>query len=222
MSEEVLIRVDGSALRIKRGLRLRDALRPLKLEHKPVLARLDGEVVSLDFLVDNPIDIHLIYPDSEEGLEMLRHSAAHLLAHAVVELFPGTQTGIGPAVENGFYYDFLRGNPFTPDDLAAIEARMREIAESDLPLQKFVYPKHEAIEIFKQAGQNLKVELIEEKGGEMVTAYGQGGFLDFCLGPHVPSTGYLRNFKLLSVSGAYWKGDERGTQLQRIYGTAFF
>ncbi len=222
MSDEILIRVDGSTLSVSKGKSLKEAIRPLKLAREPVLARLDGEVVGLDFLVDKSADIHLIYPESEEGLETLRHSAAHLLAHAVVELFPGTQIGIGPAVENGFYYDFLRETPFTADDLAAIEARMMEIAERNLPIQKFVYSKNEAIEIFRKAGQSLKVELIEEKGGETVTAYGQGGFLDFCLGPHVPSTGYLKHFKLLSVSGAYWKGDERGAQLQRIYGTAFF
>jgi len=157
----------------------------------------------------------------EETLEVLRHSASHLLAHAVLDLFPGTQTGIGPAVENGFYYDFLREEPFTPEDLAAIEKRMGDIARKNIPVEKLVMPKKEAIELFSGLGQELKVELIKEKGGEEVSCYRQGDFIDFCLGPHVASTGKIRHFKLLSVSGAYWKGDERGRQLQRIYGTAF-
>ncbi|MCX6566594.1 MAG: threonine--tRNA ligase [Candidatus Aminicenantes bacterium] len=154
-------------------------------------------------------------------LETLRHSTAHLLAHAVLDLFPGTQAGIGPAVENGFYYDFLRDEPFSSDDLAAIEARMREIAAADAPIVREMLPKAEAIRLFESRGQTLKVELVREKGGDVVSVYRQDGFADFCLGPHLGSTGLIRYFKLLSVSGAYWKGDEKGVQLQRIYGTAF-
>ena len=154
-------------------------------------------------------------------LETLRHSASHLLAHAVLELFPGTQAGIGPAVENGFYYDFLRAESFSSDDLAAIEAKMRELAEQNVPIVRTMISKDEAVRLFTAKGQTLKVELIKEKGGDEVSTYSQGGFVDFCLGPHVPSTGLLKHFKLLSVSGAYWKGDERNAQLQRIYGTAF-
>ena len=156
-----------------------------------------------------------------KALETLRHSAAHLLAHAVLELFPGTQAGIGPAVDNGFFYDFLRETPFTPDDLAAIEEKMRRIASLDMRIEKLTLPKEEAVGLFQGLGQALKVELIREKGGDFVTCYRQGTFVDFCLGPHLASTGALSAFKLLSVSGAYWKGDERGLQLQRIYGTAF-
>ena len=157
-----------------------------------------------------------------DGLEILRHSASHLLAHAVLDLFPGTQAGIGPAVENGFYYDFLREEPFSVEDLGSIEARMREISNADAPIERLVMPKEEAVRIFTEMGQTLKVELIREKGGAEVTCYRQGSFIDFCLGPHVASTGLIKHFKLLSVSGAYWKGDEKGQQLQRIYGTAFF
>ena len=222
MSEDVLIRVDGSTLSVKKGTSVMDALRLLSLARKPVLASVDGEVFGLDVSLEKSAEVKVLFTDSEEGLEILRHSAAHLLAHAVVELFPGTQIGVGPAVENGFYYDFLRETPFSPEDLTAIEARMKEIVERHLPIRKLVYTKSEAIKVFKDAGQRLKVELIEEKGGDEVTVYAQGDFLDFCLGPHVPSTGYIRNFKLLSVSGAYWKGDEKGIQLQRIYGTAFY
>jgi threonyl-tRNA synthetase len=160
--------------------------------------------------------------DSEEALEVLRHSASHLLAQAVLELFPGTQIGIGPAVENAFYYDFLRAEPFSLQDLDAIEKKMVELARADLPIEKVTVSKQEAIRLFRELGQDLKVELIQEKAGDRVTCYRQGTFIDFCLGPHLPSTGQIKNFKLLSVSGAYWKGDEKGRQLQRIYGTAFF
>lgn len=156
-----------------------------------------------------------------DALETLRHSTAHLLAHAVLELFPGTQAGIGPAVDNGFFYDFLRDTPFSTEDLSAIEEKMRRIVALDMRIEKLTLPKDEAIGLFQGLGQTLKVELIREKGGDFVTCYRQGEFVDFCLGPHLASTGALAHFKLLSVSGAYWKGDERGLQLQRIYGTAF-
>ena len=162
------------------------------------------------------------YEGSAEALDTLRHSSAHLMAHAVLELFPGTQTGVGPAVEDGFFYDFLRDKPFVPEDLEAIEKKMRQIAQEDIPIQKVVFLKEEALRLFQEKGQELKVELIEEKGDKKVTVYKQGSFVDFCLGPHVPSTGHIKHFKLLSVSGAYWKGDEKGKQLQRIYGTSFF
>ncbi len=222
MSEAISIRIDGSAVSVDQGTSLKDAVASLRLERKPVLAGVDGEVVGLDFRLEKGVDVHLIYPDSEEGIDILRHSASHLMAHAVLELFPGTEVGIGPAVENGFYYDFLRETPFTPQDLEKIEKKMHELADLNLPIQKIIEEKAEAVERFKKMGQSLKVELIEEKGGESVSCYAQGGFIDFCLGPHVPSTGYIKHFKLLSVSGAYWKGDEKGQQLQRIYGTVFF
>jgi len=155
------------------------------------------------------------------SLEVLRHSTSHLLAQAVLELFPGTQAGIGPAVDNGFFYDFLRDCPFSVEDLSAIEAKMREVVAADMPLEKLTLAKDEAIRLFEGMGQTLKVELVREKGGDSVTCYRQGSFVDFCLGPHLASTGALPHFKLLSVSGAYWKGDEKGIQLQRIHGTAF-
>jgi threonyl-tRNA synthetase len=155
------------------------------------------------------------------AIDVLRHSAAHLLAHAVLDLYPETKIGIGPAVETGFYYDFLRETPFTPEDLERIEARMKEIARENVPVERLVLTKDEAIRMFEERKQELKVELIREKGDASVTVYRQGPFADFCLGPHVASTGVLQNVKLLSVSGAYWKGDEKGRQLQRIYGAVF-
>jgi threonyl-tRNA synthetase len=222
MSKSVEVIIDGSALVVEKGTPLKEAIALLRLEKKPILARLEGEVVGLNVSLENGGPVHLVYPDTEEGLDILRHSASHLLAQAVLELFPGTQIGIGPAVENGFYYDFLRPTPFTPQDLETIEARMREIAARNIPIEKIVYPKEDAVRLFRDLGQDLKVELIRERGGDSVTCYRQGNFIDFCLGPHVPSTGYLQHVKLLSVSGAYWRGDERGPQLQRIYGTAFY
>ena len=133
-------------------------------------------------------------PEAGEDMEVLRHSASHLLAHAVLELFPGTQVGIGPAVDNGFYYDFLRDEPFTPEDLCAIEARMKEISDADLPIEKVTMAKEEAVRLFESQGQTLKVELIREKGGAEVTCYRHGGFIDFFLGPHLPSTGKVAHF----------------------------
>jgi len=155
-------------------------------------------------------------------IDILRHSAAHLLAHAVLDLYPETKTGIGPAVETGYYYDFLREKAFTPEDLDAIEKRMKEIARENVPVERLVLAKEEAVRMFEEKKQELKVELIREKGDATVTVYRQGPFADFCLGPHVPATGVLQHVKLLSVSGAYWKGDERGPQMQRIYGTVAF
>jgi threonyl-tRNA synthetase len=222
MKDSIKIKVEASLLSAEKGARLRSIVPELKLGRRPVLARVDGDVVSLDYLLEKEAEVRLIYSDSEEGLEILRHSASHLLAQAVLELFPGTKIGIGPAVENGFYYDFLRPEPFSVEDLESIDRRMRELAARDIPIEKVTYSKDEAIRIFRELGQDLKVELIKEKGGSEVTCYRQGSFIDFCLGPHVPSTGYVQHFRLLSVSGAYWKGDERGPQLQRIYGTAFF
>jgi len=164
----------------------------------------------------------LVNKGSDDALDVLRHSSAHLMAHAVLELFPKTQTGVGPATEDGFFYDFLRDKPFTPDDLKVIEDKMRELAKKDIPIQKLTLSKKEALRIFKELGQELKVELIQEKGGKEVTCYKQDDFIDFCLGPHLPSTGEIKHFQLLSISGAYWKGDEKGKQLQRIYGTSFY
>jgi threonyl-tRNA synthetase len=158
---------------------------------------------------------------SDLSIEVLRHSAAHLLAHAVLDLYPETKTGIGPAVETGFYYDFHRDTPFTPEDLEKIEVRMKEIARENVPIERLVMTKDEAVRMFQERKQPLKVELICEKGDVTVTVYRQGPFADFCLGPHAASTGLLENVKLLSVSGAYWKGDEKGLQMQRIYGAVY-
>lgn len=222
MAELAKIRIEGSTYSITKGTSLSDFVSCLKLAHKPLFAKIDGQIVSLETRVKKNVEIQWIYSDSEEALEMLRHSASHLLAHAVLELFPGTMIGVGPAVEDGFYYDFSRDKPFTIEDLASIEAKMRELAQSDIPIERVILPKEEAFRLFHALRQELKVDLIEEKGGKEVTCYKQGSFIDFCLGPHLSSTKHIQHFKLLSVSGAYWKGDEQREQLQRIYGTAFF
>ncbi len=222
MSQLVQIRLEGSLYSVEKGISLRDFLSAQELERTPLLARINGQMRDLYEDLTEDVEIHLVYTEDKNALPVLRHSAAHLLAHAVTALFPGTQIGIGPDIENGFYYDFLKDEPFTPDDLTVIEDKMKELILQNIPIEKVVLSKKDAIKMFKDMGQDLKVELIEEKGGTEVTCYRQGEFIDFCLGPHVPSSGHIKNFKLLSVSGAYWKGDEKGIQLQRIYGTAFF
>jgi threonyl-tRNA synthetase len=222
MSEEVKIKVDESAHSVRKGSSLSELFTSLELPQKPLFVRVDGQMLDLDTPLESDMEVHPVYAGSEEALDVLRHSAAHLLAHAVLDLFPGTQTGIGPAVENGFYYDFLREMPFTPEDLEKIESRMRKFSQKNFPIKRQYLSKEAAIARFTELGQDLKVELIEEKAGEKVSIYGQDNFIDFCLGPHVPSTGYIKHFKILSASGAYWKGDEKGKQLQRIYGAVFF
>jgi len=222
MEELIKIKVGESAFSLRKGIPLSELIRELRLEEKPLLFRSGQELLDLSYPADHDRELEPVTASDPEALEILWHSASHLLAQAVLELFPGVQAGVGPATETGFYYDFLRDQAFTPEDLVAIETRMREIAAQDLPIRRRVLKKEEAIRIFEERGQKLKVELIQEKGGAEVTCYEQGDFIDFCLGPHLPSTGYIKYVKLLSVSGAYWKGDERGPQLQRIYGTAFF
>ena len=207
---------------MEKGTLLRDFLSAQELKRTPLLVRLNGQMKDLNESLTEDVEVQLVYTDDKNALHVLRHSAAHLLAHAVTELFPGIQIGIGPDIENGFYYDFLKDEPFTLEDLTVIEDKMNELAQQNIPIQKVVLSKKDAIKMFTDLGQGLKVELIEEKGGEEVTSYKQGEFIDFCLGPHVSSSGHIKHFKLLSVSGAYWKGDEKGVQLQRIYGTAFF
>ncbi len=222
MAELVNIEIEGSVYSVEKGTPLSDLVNRISQARRPILALVDGQTLALDSKLEKSAKLRLLYPDSADALEILRHSASHLLAHAVLELFPGTQIGIGPAVENGFYYDFLRDEPFTPEDLTRIEAKMAELIAADIPIERVLLTKAEAVRLFQEKGQGLKVQLVQEKGLDEVSFFKQGSFFDFCLGPHLLSTGQVKHFKLLSISGAYWKGDERGTQLQRIYGTAFF
>ena len=184
--------------------------------------KVDGKLVDLSHRIDADASLAIVTERDADGLEMIRHSTAHLLAYAVKELFPEAQVTIGPVIENGFYYDFAYKRPFTPEDLAAIEARMAELAKKDEPVVRRVLPRDEAVAHFKAQGELYKAEIIESIPADQdVSLYREGGFEDLCRGPHVPSTGRLKHFKLMKVAGAYWRGDQKNEQLQRIYGTAW-
>lgn len=190
-------------------------------DHRIVAAKANGELLDLSRSLTRECTLTPVTVDSPEGLEILRHSTSHVMAEAVRSLFPGVKIAIGPAIESGFYYDFDIKEPFTPEDLTKIEAKMAELVAQDLPFVREEVPKEEAIRLFQEEGETYKVELLQEIDQKKVSLYRQGKFVDLCRGPHVPSTGYLRAFKLTGVSGAYWRGDERNPMLQRIYGTAF-
>jgi len=184
--------------------------------------RVDGKLVDVSHRVEGDADLAIVTDKDRDGLEILRHSTAHLLAFAVKELFPDAQVTIGPVIDNGFYYDFSYKRPFTPEDLAAIEKRMAEIAKRDLPVTREVWPRDKAVEFFHSIGEKYKAEIIASiPAGEDVSLYREGDFIDLCRGPHVPSTGKLKVFKLMKLAGAYWRGDSRNEMLQRIYGTAW-
>jgi threonyl-tRNA synthetase len=187
-----------------------------------IAGRVDGRLVDTSHIVDRDAQLAIVTDKDADGLEIIRHSTAHLLAYAVKELFPDAQVTIGPVIENGFYYDFAYKRPFTPEDLAAIEKRMAELAVKDEPVERRVLPRDEAVAYFKSLGEHYKAEIIASiPAGEDVSLYREGGFEDLCRGPHVPRTGKLRHFKLMKVAGAYWRGDQANEQLQRIYGTAW-
>jgi len=184
--------------------------------------RLDGVLVDTSKLIDHDANLSIVTDKDADGLEIIRHSTAHLLANAVQELFPDAQVTIGPVIEDGFYYDFAYKRPFSTDDLAAIEKRMAEISAKDLPVHRRVLPRDAAVAHFKKIGEHYKAEIIGAiPAGESISLYGQGDWEDLCRGPHVPSTGKLKAFKLMKVAGAYWRGDSRNEMLQRIYGTAW-
>jgi len=186
-----------------------------------IAAKVNGEMFDLTRPIEQDATLQILTVKDPESLEVYRHSTAHLLAAAVLELYPETQLGIGPPIENGFYYDFDRATPFTPDDLEKIEKKMWEIQARALPYERVLTPKAEGLQKYSEAW--MKCQLIEEKAGDVFTEYTLGPrFIDFCRGPHIPDTSKIKAFKLLSIAGAYWKGDEHNKQLQRIYGTAFF
>ena len=184
--------------------------------------KVDGTLVDTSFLLERDARLAIATSKDPEGLEILRHSTAHLLAQAVQSIYPDAQVTIGPVIEDGFYYDFAFSRPFTPEDLAKFEAKMHELAKADLPVSRRVMPRDEAVEIFKRIGEHYKAEIIAGiPANEDISLYGQGEWFDLCRGPHVPSTGKLGAFKLMKVAGAYWRGDSRNEMLQRIYGTAW-
>lgn len=184
--------------------------------------RVDGKLVDLSHVIDGDAAVAIITARDPEGLEIIRHSTAHLMAQAVKELFPEAQVTIGPAIENGFYYDFSYPRAFTPEDLKAIEARMDELVKKNIPIVREEMPREEAIDFFKALGEHYKAEIISSiPAGEVISLYRQGDFVDLCRGPHVPSTGCLKVHHLMKVAGAYWRGDSKNEMLQRIYGTAW-
>ncbi len=184
--------------------------------------RVDGKVVDTSYVVANDAHVAILTDKDADGLDVIRHSTAHLLAYAVKELFPEAQVTIGPVIEDGFYYDFSYKRPFTPEDLAAIEQRMADLAKKDEPVVRTEMPRDDAVKFFEGMGEHYKAEIIASiPTNEPISLYREGGFIDLCRGPHVPSTGKLRVFKLMKVAGAYWRGDSRNEMLQRIYGTAW-
>jgi threonyl-tRNA synthetase len=192
------------------------------LARAALAGKVDGKLVDTGFRVERDATVQIVTERDPEGVDIIRHSTAHLLAHAVKELFPDAQVTIGPVIENGFYYDFSYKRPFTPEDLAAIEKRMAEIAKKDLPVERREMARDDAVEFFRKQGEKYKAEIIAsipEK--DTISLYGQGNWIDLCRGPHVPSTGKLKTFKLMRVAGAYWRGDSKNEMLQRIYGTAW-
>ncbi|MGI6081850.1 MAG: threonine--tRNA ligase [Limnochordia bacterium] len=219
----VVVRLpDGSQKEFAAGSTALDVAKSIgaRLAREAVAAKIDGQLVDLSHPIENDADVSIVTMDSPEGLEVLRHSAAHLMAHALQRLFPGTHLAIGPVVENRFYYDVQSPRSITGDDFAAIEAEMEKIAKEDLPIERLEVSKEEAAELF--ADEPFKLEIIGELEDDgPISLYRQGDFVDLCRGPHVPSTGRIKAFKLLSVAGAYWRGDAQGIMLQRVYGTAW-
>ncbi|MCZ2075370.1 MAG: threonine--tRNA ligase [Bryobacteraceae bacterium] len=216
---------DGSKQEVRSGTTALDLAKSIsrRLADDAVVARVNGQLYDLTRPLESDASVQILTSRDPEALEVYRHSTAHLLAAAVLELYPGTKLGIGPPIDNGFYYDFERETPFTPEDLERIEKKMWELQASDLPYGRKLTPKEEGLKKYAAMGERMKCELIEERADGIFSEYTLGPhFIDFCRGPHVPSTSRIKAFKLLSIAGAYWKGSEKNQQLQRIYGTAFF
>ena len=192
------------------------------LARAALAGKVNGKLVDISSRIETDSDVSIVTEKDAEGLEVIRHSTAHLLAHAVKELFPEAQVTIGPVIEDGFYYDFSYKRPFTPEDLAAIEKRMAEISSRNLKVERKIWDRSDAINFFKNQGEHYKAQIIEAiPGDEDVSLYSQGNFTDLCRGPHVPTTSRLKVFKLMKLAGAYWRGDSHNEMLQRIYGTAW-
>jgi threonyl-tRNA synthetase len=212
---------DGKQVEVQSGVSLREVAASLGVNGDIVAAKMDGVAVDLERTVDRDCALDWIRLDSPEGIDILRHSTAHLMAQAVQSLFPGTQVTIGPTIEHGFYYDFKRDKSFAPEEIEQIENKMRELAAQDQKVRREEMPREAAIELFHRMGEDYKVEILREIPEDVVSLYRQGDWVDLCRGPHVPSTGAIRAFKLTSVAGAYWRGSEKNEMLQRIYGTSW-
>src|SRR5690606_39074398 len=229
MNQVIVTLPDGSRRPVPSGASVRDVAEAIspRLASAALAGVVDGALVDLATPLTVDASVRIVTSDSPEALALYRHSTAHLLAAAVTNLFPGVQCGIGPATDDGFFYDFIVERPFVPEDLEKIEAKMRELASADYIYERQMWPRDEAIAFFRQRGEPLKVQLIEEKteGQKEVSVYtikDKETFVDFCVGPHVPTTSRLKAFKLTTTSNAYWKGDAKNAPMQRIYGTAFF
>src|ERR1700733_4047730 len=215
---------DGATREVQRGTTAAQIAHQIspRLAKEALVARADGELVDLSRRLQHDQKNSILPAKDPDAVQVFRHSAAHLLAAAVMELYPGVKLGIGPPTDNGFFYEFVREEPFTSEDLEKIEAKMHELAAKDVPNEREMIPKPEALELYRKSNQEFKCELVEEKASEpMVSFYTTGKFLDFCRGPHIPSTGRIKAFKLMNVAGAYWKGQEGNPQMQRIYGACF-
>jgi len=215
---------DGSTRSFDKDLTIADVALDIGegLARAALAGKVNNQLVDLSYTLTQDAEVSIITGKNPEGLDILRHSSAHLLAHAVKELFPEAQVTIGPVIDNGFYYDFSYARAFTPEDLQKIEKRMNEIAKQNLPVFREVMSRDEAVKFFKKQGEHYKSEIIESiPPEEELTIYKQGEFSDLCRGPHVPSTNKLKVFKLMKVAGAYWRGDAKNEMLQRIYGTAW-
>src|SRR3982751_1540011 len=228
MNQVTVTLPDGSQRTLPSGTPVRDIAEDIspRLAQAALAAVVDGKLVDLAYPLQQDASVRIVTDRSPEALPLFRHSTAHLLAAAVTNLFPSVQCGIGPATDEGFFYDFVVPRPFVPEDLDAIEQKMKELASQDLIYERQMWPREEAKAFFAKRGEPLKVQLIEEKteGQSEVSCYtikDKDLFVDFCVGPHVPSTGRLKAFKVLNASNAYWKGDAKGQPMQRIYGTAF-
>jgi threonyl-tRNA synthetase len=215
---------DGAMREVPRGTTAAQIAHQIspRLAKEALVARADGELVDLSRPLEHDAKISILTAKDPDAVQVFRHSAAHLLAAAVMELYPNVKLGIGPPIDNGFFYEFVREEPFTSEDLEKIEAKMHELASKDIPNERKMIPKPEALELYRKSNQEFKCELVEEKATEpIVSFYTTGKFLDFCRGPHIPSTGRIKAFKLMNVAGAYWKGQEGNPQMQRIYGACF-
>ncbi|HYE51460.1 MAG TPA: TGS domain-containing protein, partial [Azospirillaceae bacterium] len=216
---------DGSVRTYARGVTGAEIAASIakSLAKAALAVKVDGKVIDINLPIEQDARVEIVTDRSEEALELIRHDCAHIMAEAVQQLYPGTQVTIGPAIATGFYYDFARAEPFTPDDLVKIEKRMHEIVDADAPFTREVWDRDEAIQHFKSLGEHYKAEIISDlPATEKITIYRQGKWYDLCRGPHLMSTGRIGHaFKLMKVAGAYWRGDSRNPMLQRIYGTAW-
>ena len=227
MAETVQVKLpDGSAKEVAKGTTPLDIAREIspRLADAAIVAKSNGTLIDLRRPLEKDTELRILTPKDPEALQVFRHSSAHLMAAAVLELFPETKLGHGPATENGFFYDFYRPTPFTPEDLEKIEKKMQELVEKDIPYAQDFLPRQDGLERFKSEGDFMKCHFIEQftAPDEKISLYRTGKFVDFCRGPHIPSTGKIKAFKLLNIAGAYWLGDEKNPQLQRIYGTSFY